>query len=309
MTRQQRITIGTRGSPLALAQAEEVKSLLLSAHAHLSGGDIAICIFRTSGDRIQDKSLRDFGGKGLFTKEIEDAMLAGEVDIGVHSSKDLPTELPAGLGLNCVLEREDARDAFISLTSASFETLPEGAVVGSSSLRRAAQVRHMRPDLKIVEFRGNVETRLRKLQEGLADATFLACAGLNRLGQAERITEAMAPEIMLPAVAQGAIGLESRQDDPRISELIAPLNHAPTWTRITAERAFLAALDGSCRTPIAALAELQAGDIILHGEILTPDGKVCHTARRQGPESQAQALGDDAGQELKAKGGPEFFTD
>ena len=309
MTRQQTIVIGTRGSPLALAQAEEVKTKLLAAHGDLSADDIEIRVFRTSGDKIQDKSLREFGGKGLFTKEIEDAMLSGDVDLGVHSSKDLPTELPEGLALSCLLEREDPRDAFISLKYRSFEALPEGAVVGSSSLRRAAQALNIRPDLQIVEFRGNVQTRLRKLEEGVADATFLACAGLNRLGQTDRITEALAPEIMLPAVAQGAIGLESRADDPRINDRLEALNDPDTWTRVTAERAFLAALDGSCRTPIAALADLVDGEIMFHGEILTPDGETCHTAIRRGPKSDAFAIGNDAGQELKNIAGPNFFED
>jgi hydroxymethylbilane synthase len=309
MTRQQTIVIGTRGSPLAIAQAEEVKSRLLAAHGDLSDSEIELRIFRTQGDRIQDKSLREFGGKGLFTKEIEDAMLAGEVDLGVHSSKDLPTDLPAGLVLSCLLEREDPRDAFISLNHASFEGLPEGAVVGSSSLRRAAQALNIRPDLKIVEFRGSVNTRLRKLEEGVADATFLACAGLNRLGMSGRITEAMAPEMMLPAVAQGAIGIESRIDDPRIDSRLEALNDDDTWTRVTAERAFLAALDGSCRTPIAALAELVDGELLFHGEILTPDGETCHTAMRRGSASDAFVMGDDAGRDLKAVAGPNFFTD
>jgi len=309
MTRQQTIVIGTRDNPLAIAQAEEVKNRLLEAHSDLRESEIELRIFRTKGDQIQDKSLREFGGKGLFTIEIEDAMLAGEVDLGVHSSKDLPTDLPTGLALSCLLEREDPRDAFISLTHGSFEELPEGAVVGSSSLRRAAQALNIRPDLKIVEFRGNVQTRLRKLEEGVADATFLACAGLNRLGQAERITEAMAPEVMLPAVAQGAIGIESRINDPRINDRLVPLNDADTWTRVTAERAFLAALDGSCRTPIAALADLVDGELLFHGEILTPDGDTCHTAMRRGSITEAFSIGNNAGQELKAIAGPNFFED
>lgn len=308
MTRQQTIVIGTRGSPLAIAQAEEVKTRLLAAHGDLNDSDIELRVFRTSGDKIQDKSLREFGGKGLFTKEIEDAMLAGEVDLGVHSSKDLPTDLPAGLALSCLLKREDPRDAFISLKHASFEDLPEGAIVGSSSLRRAAQALNIRPDLEIVEFRGNVQTRLRKLEEGVADATFLACAGLNRLGQADRITEAMAPEVMLPAVAQGAIGIESRIDDARINDRLGALNDGDTWTRVTAERAFLAALDGSCQTPIAALADLVDGELLFHGEILTPDGETCHTAMRRGNPADAFTIGDDAGRELKAIAGPNFFA-
>jgi hydroxymethylbilane synthase len=308
MTRQQTIVIGTRGSPLAIAQAEEVKTRLLAAHGDLNDSDIELRVFRTSGDKIQDKSLREFGGKGLFTKEIEDAMLIGEVDLGVHSSKDLPTDLPAGLALSCLLEREDPRDAFISLKHASFEDLPEGAIVGSSSLRRAAQALNIRPDLEIVEFRGNVQTRLRKLEEGVADATFLACAGLNRLGQADRITEAMAPEVMLPAVAQGAIGIESRIDDARINDRLGALNDADTWTRVTAERAFLAALDGSCQTPIAALADLVNGELLFHGEILTPDGETCHTAMRRGNPADAFTIGDDAGRELKVIAGPNFFA-
>ncbi len=309
MSAQPSIVIGTRGSILALAQADELKARLLAAHGDLGADEVEIRVFRTSGDRIQDKSLRELGGKGLFTKEIEDAMLAGAVQIGVHSAKDLPTELPDGLALTCVLPREDPLDAFISEKHSSFEALPAGAVVGSSSLRRAAQVRHRRPDLQVVEFRGNVDTRLGKLADGRADATFLACAGLNRLGQSDRITEAMAADVMLPAVAQGAIGLETRADDAGTLERLAPLMDRETWHRVTAERAFLAALDGSCRTPIAGLADLDGDRLRFRGEILRPDGSARFATEREGAVGDAAEMGRDAGNELKARAGPDFFTE
>ncbi|HEX7072686.1 MAG TPA: hydroxymethylbilane synthase [Hyphomicrobiaceae bacterium] len=301
-----RIRIGSRGSPLALAQANEVKQRLVSAHG-LDASAVEIRTFKTTGDRIQDRPLAEAGGKGLFTKEIEEALLAGEIDLAVHSMKDMPTELPGGLTIASMLPREDVRDAFISLRYASLAELPSGAVVGSSSLRRQAQVRRLRPDLNVIEFRGNVGTRLRKLEQGVAEATFLACAGLKRLGQADRITSVMPSEEMLPAVAQGAIGIEIRSDDAKTARLVAALNHGPTALCVETERAFLARLEGSCRTPIAGLAELHDGVIHFRGLILSPDGTRFHATQRQGSPADARAMGDDAGRELRAAAGPDFF--
>lgn len=301
-----RIRIGSRGSPLAVAQANEVKRRLIAAHG-LDESAVEILTFKTTGDRIQDRPLAQAGGKGLFTKEIEEALLAGEIELAVHSMKDMPTVLPDGLIIAAMLPREDVRDAFISVRFGSIAELPSGAIVGSSSLRRQAQVRRMRPDLQVIEFRGNVDTRLRKLEQGVADATFLACAGLNRLGQSDRITRVMPTEEMLPAVAQGAIGIEIRRDDDRIAHLVSALNHEPTSICVETERAFLARLEGSCRTPIAGLAELRDGAIQFRGLILTPDGSRFHEIERQGSPADARAMGDDAGRELRAIAGPDFF--
>jgi hydroxymethylbilane synthase len=300
------IRIGTRGSPLALAQAREVQQRLEAAHGP---GRLVFEIraIKTSGDRIQDRPLSEAGGKGLFTKEIEEALLAGEIDIAVHSMKDMPTVLPDGLAIACFLQREDVRDAFISRKAPALADLPHGARVGTSSLRRQAQVMRLRPDLVIVPMRGNVETRLRKLEEGLADATLLACAGLHRLGLADRITAAVPAEQMLPAVAQGAIGVEARTGDAATADLLAPINHQATALAVTAERAFLARLDGSCRTPVAGLAELVAGRLAFRGMILTPDGSRCHETRREGPPEAAIMMAEDAAAELLATGGPDFF--
>ena len=300
------IRIGTRGSALALAQAHQVRDRLLAAHG-LDQSRIAVRVYKTSGDAIQDRPLSEAGGKGLFTKEIEDALLAGAIDIAVHSMKDVPTVLPAGLVIGCMLEREDVRDAFISVKATSLRDLAPGAVVGTSSLRRQAQVLRQRPDLRVVTFRGNVETRLRKLGDGDVDATLLAMAGLNRLGLGARVTAAIAVEAMLPAVAQGAIGLETRAGDHAAAELVAPLDHQPTTLCVTAERAFLARLDGSCRTPIAGLARLDGGLLRFVGEILTPDGREHHATTRAGPPPRAIALAEDAAGELLARAGPRFF--
>lgn len=305
----QRIRIGTRGSALALAQANEVKARLLFAHADLRDDDIVVTAIRTTGDRIKDKPLAEFGGKGLFTREIEDALLAGEVDLAVHSMKDMPTALPEGLEIGAYLEREDPRDAFLSDRARTVGDLPQGATVGSSSLRRQAQLRRRRPDLRIVNFRGNVDSRLRKLAAGEVDATLLACAGLRRLGLASRIVAPIEPEEMLPAVAQGAIGLEIRTGDARTAGLIAPLAHRATTICVEAERAFLAGLDGSCRTPIAALATLDVNDRLrLRGQILTPDGVRSLETGRDGAAADAGALGADAAAELRSRGGPDFFA-
>ncbi|MFM9943269.1 MAG: hydroxymethylbilane synthase [Hyphomicrobiaceae bacterium] len=307
------IRIGTRGSLLALAQAHEVRDRLIASLAR-SGGDISrtsafeIVVFKTSGDRIQDRSLAEAGGKGLFTREIEDALLDNRIDLAVHSMKDMPTELPAGLVIAAILPREDVRDAFVSLSAKSLAELPKGAVVGTSSLRRAAQIRHRRPDLRVVGFRGNVDTRLKKLADGVADATFLACAGLRRLGLPDRITEALAPETMLPAVAQGAIGVEIRGRDRAMHELLAAIDDPASHLAVEAERAFLARLEGSCRTPIAGLAELVGGQLRLRGEILALDGSRSLSAERSGSAASALVLATEVADELLGQAGPDFFA-
>jgi len=301
-----KIRIGTRGSPLALAQAHLVRRLLREAHG-LNDDAIEIVVIKTSGDRILDRPLAEAGGKGLFTKEIEEGLLARTVNLAVHSMKDVPTVLPEGLVIAAVLEREDPRDAFISVSHATLADVPAGARVGTSSLRRQAQLLHRRPDLKVVPFRGNVETRLKKLAEGQADATFLACAGLNRLGLTEHITAKIDTDIMLPAVAQGAIGIEVRADDEESLRLVAPINDEATALCVATERAFLATLEGSCRTPIAGLAELREGTLHLRGEILTPDGAQCYATARTGSAQTALKLGDDAARELLMRAGPGFF--
>ncbi len=300
------IRIGTRGSPLALAQAHEVRARLMAA-ASLPETAFAITIIKTTGDQIQDRPLSEAGGKGLFTKEIEEALLAGRIDLAVHSMKDMPTTLPKGLDIAAVLPREDVRDAFISLIAKSLADLPPGAKVGTSSLRRAAQIRRARPDLAIVPFRGNVGTRLQKLADGVADATLLAVAGLIRLGNPERITSAIEPGVMLPAVAQGAIGIEIRAEDGATRRLLAPLNDAATALTVATERAFLARLEGSCRTPIAGLARLVDGRLHFNGQILTPDGSQSHETERQGRPEEALVLGESAADELLARAGPGFL--
>lgn len=301
------IRIGTRSSPLALAQAYETRSRLMQVHG-LSESDFEIVKKTSAGDRIQDKALRDFGGKGLFTKEIEDALLAGEIDLAVHSMKDVATELPPGLVIPCLLPREDVRDAFLSFKAKNLMDLPRNAVVGTSSLRRQAQVKRLRADLQVVTYRGNVQTRLHKLEEGVADATLLANAGLRRLGYEDRITSLIEPEEMLPAVAQGAIGLQVREDDSETADLIAPLNDHETMICVGMERAFLARLDGSCRTPIAGLARIDENQIFFRGMILSPDGEESHQATRNGPLDRAEALAIDAADELLDQVGADFLV-
>jgi hydroxymethylbilane synthase len=300
------LRIGTRGSPLALAQANDVRNRLMAAHG-LGPADVTIRVIKTTGDNVQDRPLSEIGGKGLFTKEIEEALLANEIDLAVHSMKDVPTVLPDGLGISTILQREDVRDAFISLRYKAISDLPDGAVVGTSSLRRQAQVRRVRPDLRVIDFRGNVETRLKKIADGVADATFLAMAGLNRLGLSSHATAAIATGVMLPAVAQGAVGIEIRLADTATAAALVPLNHAPTAICITAERAFLAKLEGSCRTPIAGLAELNGDQLAFRGSILTPDGTSCHDAVGGGSMMAAAQIGFDAGSELLDRAGPAFF--
>ncbi len=299
------LKIGTRGSPLAMAQAIEVRDLLASTH-DMPLDALKIEVIQTTGDAVQDRPLSEIGGKGLFTKEIEHALINGTIDIAVHSMKDVATRLPDGLEISTVLPREDVRDVFISNAHDSLDNLPKGAVFGSSSLRRRAQLLSRRPDLKMVEFRGNVQTRLRKLEDGVAAATLLAKAGLRRLGHRD-MGRVIGVDTMLPAVAQGAIGIEHRSADDRTRDLLAPLHDAATWTAITTERAFLAALDGSCRTPIAGLATLGGDTINFSGEILRPDGSEVLRVQRSGAVADAAALGNDCGQELRARGGMEFF--
>jgi len=302
-----KIRIGTRGSPLALAQARQVAARLASAHA-LAPEQCELVIIKTTGDRITDRPLIEAGGKGLFTKELEEALFARDIDLAVHSMKDMPAVLPDGLEISAILEREDPRDAFVSLKYKSLAEMPEGAVIGTSSPRRQAQVLRARPDLEVVGFRGNVETRLRKLEEGVADATFLACAGLNRLGLSQHITERMDIDVMLPAVAQGAIGIEIRSDDLDTTRLVAPLNDAPTAVCVAAERAYLAQLEGSCRTPIAGYARLRDGALVIRGEILSTDGAEAYAADTTGAPEIARRLGEQTAAELLERAGPDFFA-
>jgi hydroxymethylbilane synthase len=303
---QTAIRIGTRGSKLALVQAHQLRDRVIAAHG-LSEDNFEIVIIKTSGDIITDKPLSAFGGKGLFTKEIEEALIAEDIDVAVHSMKDMPTKLPEGLEISCLLPREDVRDAFISLKVARLDALPHGAVLGSSSLRRQAQVKRLRPDLNVITYRGNVDTRLRKLADGDADATLLAAAGLRRLGLEDRITAMIETDEMLPAIAQGAIGIETRIGDTRMQEVLAPLHDQQTSICVQAERAFLAELDGSCRTPIAGLATLSGGNLDFRGEILLPDGSKSHATQRTGTPSDATAIGIDAARELLRAAGPGFL--
>ena len=300
------LRIGTRGSPLALAQAEQVRARLVAAHG-LASAAIDVCVIRTSGDAIQDRPLAEVGGKGLFTKEIEQALFENKVDLAVHSAKDMETVLPPGLVVTAFLEREDVRDAFISRRATSLSDLPRGAIVGTASLRRQAIVRRLRPDLQVVSLRGNVETRLRKLDAGEVDATLLALAGLKRLGLTEAASSVFSVDEFLPAVGQGAIAIETRAGDARTRTLVAAINDADTMAALTAERAFLAALDGSCKTPIAGHAKIAGGALALRGLIVKPDGSAAHETSRSGLVGDAAALGQDAGAELKQRGGPGFF--
>lgn len=301
------LKIGTRGSPLALAQAHETRDRLAAAFS-LPPEAFEIVVIKVTGDQILDRALKEIGGKGLFTREIEEALLDGSIDIAVHSMKDMPTIQPKGLILDCYLPREDVRDAFVSPGVARLMDLPQGAVVGSSSLRRRAQLAHRRPDLQLVEFRGNVQTRMKKLADGIAVATFLAMAGLNRLGLADVARSAIDPEEMLPAVAQGAIGIERRAADGRVEAMLAAIHHRDTGLRLAAERAFLLRLDGSCETPIAGLALLEGDTLWLRGEVLRPDGTQVITGERRGVAADGAAMGVDLAAELLAHAGPGFFA-
>lgn len=302
------LRIGTRASPLALAQAHEARARLMAAHG-LPEEAFEIVAMTTTGDAIRDRPLAQAGGKGLFTKELEEGLLSGRIDIAVHSSKDMPTQLPRGLVLSCFLEREDVRDCFIGRAAPTLDEMPEGAVIGSSSLRRQALVRSLRPDLKVVMFRGNVQTRLRKLEDGQADATLLAHAGLRRLGMAHVATELLDVERFPPAPGQGAICIEQRAGDARVSAMLEAIDHRETRIALTCERAFLAALDGSCRTPIGALAQVEGEALRFAGIILTPDGSEHHRIQDEGRVADAAEIGRRAGEKVRERAGPGFFRD
>jgi hydroxymethylbilane synthase len=300
------LKIGTRGSPLALAQAHETRARLSQAF-DLEESCFEIIVIKTTGDRVLDRPLKEIGGKGLFTREIEDDLLSGRIDIAVHSMKDMPTEQPTGLILDTYLPREDVRDAFVSLTKNSMDTLEAGQKLGSSSLRRKAQLMLARPDLEVVEFRGNVQTRLKKLEDGVADATFLAAAGLNRLGLSHIAKSFLDPDVMLPAVAQGAIGIERRSEDTRVAEILSAIHDTPTGQRLAAERAFLRGLDGSCETPIAGLAELNGSTLRLRGEVLRPDGSEAVNDDQSCPIEDAEKLGSEMARKILNATPSNFF--
>ena len=300
------LRIGTRGSPLALVQARMVRSRLAGATG-MSEDGIELVVIRTTGDLIQDRSLAEEGGKGLFTKEIEEALLDRRIDLAVHSAKDMPTILPKGLVLAACLEREDPRDVFISRKARSLAELPRGASLGTASLRRQAIAKRARPDLSVMPLRGNVETRLRKLEAGDVDATLLALAGLKRLGLVEHATDIMSADEFLPAVGQGAIGIETRENDARMSGITVRIDHSDTSTAIACERAFLAALDGSCKTPIAGHATVIGNAVQFRGLIARPDGTAAHDIAGAGNRKDAAMIGTEAGRELKHRAGPGFF--
>jgi hydroxymethylbilane synthase len=300
------LRIGTRGSPLALVQARTVRSRLM-AGTGMKEDTIELVVIRTTGDIIQDRTLAEEGGKGLFTKEIEEALLDQRVDLAVQSAKDMPTILPEGLILAACLEREDPRDVFISRKARSLADLPRGASLGTTSPRRQAIAKRMRPDLTIVPLRGNVETRLRKLDNGDVDATLLALAGLKRLGLAEHATNIMSAEEFLPAAGQGAIGIEARAGDSRIRDILARIDHTETSTAAACERAFLAVLDGSCKTPIAGHATISGNAVQFRGLIARPDGTAAHDISGTGDRKDAATIGTDAGRELRHRAGPGFF--
>ena len=300
------LKIGTRGSPLALAQAHETRARLSQAF-DLEESCFEIIVIKTTGDRVLDRPLKEIGGKGLFTREIEDDLLNGRIDIAVHSMKDMPTEQPTGLILDTYLPREDVRDAFVSLTKDSMDALEAGQKLGSSSLRRKAQLMLARPDLEVVEFRGNVQTRLKKLEDGVADATFLAAAGLNRLGLSHIAKSFLDPDVMLPAVAQGAIGIERRSEDTRVAEILSAIHDTPTGQRLAAERAFLRGLDGSCETPIAGLAELNGSTLRLRGEVLRPDGSEAINDDQSCPIEDAEKLGSEMANKILNSTPSNFF--
>ncbi len=294
------LRIATRKSPLALWQAEHVRERLQAEHPGLR---VELVTMSTQGDRVLDSPLAKIGGKGLFVKELELAMLDDRADIAVHSMKDVPVELPEGLGIGAILEREDPRDAFVSSRFPNIGDLPQGATVGTSSLRRQCQLRAARPDLKILDLRGNVGTRLSKLDDGQYDAIVLACAGLRRLGLEQRIACAISPDEMLPAIAQGVIGIECRLDDERVAELIRPLAHLETGLRTRAERAMNAALAGGCQAPVAGYSELKDGIIELRGLVGWPDGHEIIRAEISGPPEQAETMGRQLAEDLLARGG------
>ena len=300
------LRIGTRGSPLALAQAYETRKRLAEA-LNASEDSFEIVVISTSGDRILDRPLKEVGGKGLFTKEIEQEMLDGKIDIAVHSMKDMPVEQPDGLTLGCYLPREDVRDAFVSSDFKNVSDLPSGSKVGTSSLRRKAQLKFSRPDLEVVEFRGNVQTRLKKLKDGVASCTFLAMAGLNRLGLGDVAQSAINPNEMLPAIAQGAIGIEWREEDKQITDILKKIHHKETGQRLNAERAFLAELDGSCQTPIAGLATIEGSSLKFTGQVLRTDGSESISETASCDIEDGSELGREMAQKILVQAGPKFF--
>lgn len=296
------IRIGTRASTLALAQAHEVRNRILGAFPQLTNQQIEIVKITTTGDKLAEKNLAEIGGKGLFIKEIEEALLADRIDIAVHSMKDMPDKIPDGMLIDCILEREDPRDAFLSNKAKDIYSLPSGSRLGTSSVRRQSQILAKRPDLQIVPFRGNVVTRLDKLDRGEVDATILAVAGLKRIDLDKRITKIIEAKDMLPAVAQGAIGVECLEKNEHIMRMLEKINHRESQIRVEAERAFLIALGGSCTTPIGALAEIKGDRLQLRTLIAAPNGKKIYRADREGGLADAAKMGEDAGKELKKKG-------
>ena len=301
------LRIGTRGSPLALAQAYETRERLSIAFG-LSLDSFEIVVIKTTGDKVLNRPLKEIGGKGLFTKEIEEALLQESIDIAVHSMKDMPVQQPDGLILDTFLPREDVRDAFVSRIHKSFADIPQGATVGTSSLRRKAQLMSKRPDLKIVEFRGNVQTRLKKLDDGVAECTFLAVAGLNRLKMEDIITAPISTDEMLPAVAQGAIGLERREKDIKVATMLEAIHNSTTGLLLSAERAFLEALDGSCETPIAGLAEFKNENLRFRGEILKTDGSEVYSDEQVVSKEDATLVGIEMAHKLLSQAGNDFFS-
>ncbi len=299
------ITIATRKSPLAMWQAEYVRDRLLAAHPELT---VKIAGMTTQGDKILDSPLAKIGGKGLFVKELEVSMLDGKTDIAVHSMKDVPVEFPEGLHLAVICEREDPRDAFVSNNYKSIDELPQGARVGTSSMRRQCQIRAQRPDLQILDLRGNVNTRLRKLDDGEYDAIILAAAGLIRLGFNDRITQFIDTTVSLPAIGQGAVGIECRSDDTRVNSLLAALNDDETYTRVMAERAMNNRLEGGCQVPIAGHAEIRDGQLVLRGLVGQPDGTKIIRGEISGPANEAEKLGVTLADDLLARGAKEILT-
>jgi hydroxymethylbilane synthase len=293
------LRIATRRSKLAMWQAEHVQSLLRAAHPGLP---VELVPMSTQGDRVLDRALAEVGGKGLFVKELEVAMQEGRADFAVHSMKDVPSELPAGFAIVAVLPRANPLDAFISRRYRRFAELPQGARVGTSSPRRQSQLRQARPDLRLELLRGNVDTRLRRLDEGELDAILLACAGLERLGIAHHVTEQLSLELSLPAVGQGVIGIECRADDARSRAALAALHHPESFTRLNAERAFAAKLGGSCHSPIAAHASLDGGTLTVRGFIGAPDGSETYRDQVSGPATEAERLGRELAGRMQAAG-------
>jgi hydroxymethylbilane synthase len=303
------LRLGTRGSPLARIQTDIVKDRLMEVFEDLrEPGMIEVVVISTTGDQVADRPLADIGGKGLFCKEIEAALFDGRIDAGVHSMKDMPTWLPDGLVIASMLERADPRDALICRKADRISTLPEGAVVGTASTRRQAQILAKRPDLKVINFRGSVGTRLQKLDAGEVDATLLARAGLDRLALPDVPASVLEPEEMLPAVGQGVIGIECREQDEALISLFKQIDHQPSSLAVHAERAMLDVLDGSCHTPIGAYAVVEASQIHLRGLVARVDGTECFETERKGPIADAVALGRDAGQELRDRGGADLFA-